>query len=123
MALLEIRTYPDPVLRKVAKPIDDINDDIIKLAEDMIETMRLFRGAGLAANQVGVPIRMIVLEPESDKKDRGNKKSDALILINPVIVKSEEEEIAKSKKTFFESYDIPEEEKESLNVILDSKRK
>ena len=79
MALLEIRTYPDPVLRKVAKPIDDINDDIIKLAEDMIETMRLFRGAGLAANQVGVPIRMIVLEPESDKKDRGNKKSDALI--------------------------------------------
>lgn len=94
MALLEIRTYPDPVLRKVAKPIDDINDDIIKLAEDMIETMRLFRGAGLAANQVGVPIRMIVLEPESDKKDRGNKKSDALILINPVIVKSEEEEIA-----------------------------
>jgi len=37
--------------------------------------------------------------------------------------KSEEEGIAKSKKTFFESYDIPEEEKESLNVILDSKRK
>jgi len=94
MSLLEIKTYPEPVLRKIAKPIDDINADIVKLAEDMIETMRLSRGAGLAANQVGIPIRMIVLESEADKKNRGNKNSNALIVINPVIVKSEGEEVA-----------------------------
>lgn len=94
MALLEIRTYPDPVLRKTAKPIEDINADILKLAEDMVETMRLSRGAGLAANQVGVPIRLIVLEPEADKKNRGNKNSKAMIIINPVITKREDEEVA-----------------------------
>lgn len=94
MALLEIRTYPDPVLRKIAKPVDDVNAQTIKLVEDMIETMRLSRGAGLAANQVGVPVRLIVLEEESDKKKRGNTGNKAIVIINPVIVGSEEEEIA-----------------------------
>ena len=94
MALRKIVLDGDEILRKKCREVPEVNDRIRQLLDDMIETMRLFRGAGLAANQVGVPIRMIVLEPESDKKDRGNKKSDALILINPVIVKSEEEEIA-----------------------------
>jgi peptide deformylase len=94
MALLEIRTYPDPVLRKIAKPVDDVNAQTIKLVEDMIETMRLSRGAGLAANQVGVPVRLIVLEEESDKKKRGDTGNKAIVIINPVIVGSEEEEIA-----------------------------
>ncbi len=94
MALLEIRTYPDPVLRKIAKPVDDINVQTIKLAEDMIETMRLSHGAGLAANQVGVPVRLIVLEEESDKKKRGDIGNKTIAIINPVIVRSEEEEIA-----------------------------
>lgn len=94
MALLEIRTYPDPVLRKIAKPVDDVNAQTIKLAEDMIETMRLSRGAGLAANQVGVPVRLIVLEEESDKKKRGDIGNKVIAIINPVIVGSEEEEIA-----------------------------
>lgn len=85
--MLEIKKYPDPVLRKIAKPIDVVTDDIIKLSMDMIETMRLSRGAGLAANQVGVPIRLIVLEANADK---GQK---ALAIINPEIIKSESEEV------------------------------
>ena len=94
MALLEIRTYPDPILRKVAKPVDDVTPEIKKLAEDMIETMRLSRGAGLAANQVGVPLRLIVLEENTDKKSRGDKDGRVIVLINPVIVESEGEEIS-----------------------------
>jgi peptide deformylase len=94
MALLEIRTYPDPILRKVAKPVDDVTPEIKKLVEDMIETMRLSRGAGLAANQVGVPLRLIVLEENTDKKSRGDKEGRVIVLINPVIVESEGEEIS-----------------------------
>jgi peptide deformylase len=94
MALLEIRTYPDPVLRKIAKPVDDANAEIIKLAENMVETMRLSRGAGLAANQVGVPLRLIVLEENADKKSRGDKDNKAIVVMNPVIIESEGEEIS-----------------------------
>lgn len=94
MALLEIRTYPDPILRKIAQPVDDVNAQTIKLVEDMIETMRLSHGAGLAANQVGVPARIIVLEEESDKKKRGNTGNKVIAVINPVIVGSGEEETA-----------------------------
>jgi len=94
MALLEIRTYPDPVLRKIAKPVDDANAEIIKLAENMVETMRLSRGAGLAANQVGVPLRLIVLEENAGKKSKGDKDNKAIVVMNPVIIESEGEEIS-----------------------------
>ncbi len=94
MSLLEIRTYPDPVLRKTAKPVDQVTAEIRKLAGDMIETMRLSRGAGLAANQVGVPVRLIVLEESGDKKNRGDKDGRAIIVINPEIVAREGEEVS-----------------------------
>lgn len=87
MALLKIRTYPDHVLREVAKPIDNITEDIIRLSQDMVETMHLARGAGLAANQVGVAIRLIVIELKSG---RGSKP---VAIINPEIIGSESEEI------------------------------
>jgi len=94
MSLLKIKTFPDPVLRKVAKPIESITADILRLAEDMVETMRLSHGAGLAANQVGLPVRLIVLEEEADKKSRGNKADRAIVVLNPVITESSSEEIA-----------------------------
>lgn len=79
MAKLEIKIYPDPVLRKKARPLERIGIDEQKLAYDMIETMRSAKGVGLAAPQVGVSKRMIVVEDaEGDNKV-------VLTLINPKI--------------------------------------
>ncbi|HPU29016.1 MAG TPA: peptide deformylase [Syntrophorhabdaceae bacterium] len=88
MAILEIKTYPDPILREQAKPIEHITEEIKRLSTDMIETMRLARGAGLAANQIGIPIRLIVIELKGKKGDK------AMAIINPEIVLTESEEIA-----------------------------
>jgi len=76
----------DPVLRQKAKKVSKIDDSIQKLIDDMIDTMRDAPGVGLAGNQVGVPLRVIVMEiPELD--DRENPKKDLYVLINPQIVK------------------------------------
>jgi len=88
MAFIEIRTYPDPVLRKIASPVKEISDELLKLSQDMIETMRLWHGAGLAANQVGEPIRLIVLEIPQQ-----NKEGKPIIVFNPVIVEQASEDI------------------------------
>ncbi len=88
MALIEIRTFPDPVLRKLATPVENITDEIVKLSQDMIETMILAHGAGLAANQVGVPIQLIAVEASLNSR---NKKH--LIILNPVIIGTDQEEI------------------------------
>ena len=63
MARLEIRQYPDPVLREVCERVDRFDDDIRKLARDMLDTMYLAGGRGLAAPQVGVPIQLFVMDP------------------------------------------------------------
>ena len=57
MALLKIRHYPDPVLKKVAEPITDFDDSLRQLAHDMAETMYAAPGVGLAAPQVGISKR------------------------------------------------------------------
>lgn len=86
MAILPIRMAGDPVLRQKAKKVRTIDDSIQRLIDDMIETMRDAPGVGLAANQVGVPLKVIVMEiPELD--DRENPKRDLYVLINPQIVK------------------------------------
>lgn len=80
MAILPIRQYPDPVLRKAAEPVKTINDDLRRLAADMIETMQDANGVGLAAPQVGESIRMVVVDFDPDNHE-------PRVLINPVIVK------------------------------------
>jgi peptide deformylase len=86
MALRPIRTYPDPVLKKVATSVSDISEEVCALADDMLETMRAARGIGLAANQIGVPLRVITLEG-----GLGNE-NPPLVLINPEIVDRDAEE-------------------------------
>lgn len=90
MSLLDIRVIPDPVLREIAKPIEDINDTIVTLSKNMIETMILAHGAGLAANQVGFPIQLIVIDASLNPRE----KKEHLALINPVIVEKDLEENA-----------------------------
>lgn len=86
MALLPILRYPDPRLHKVAKPVAQVDARIRSLVADMAETMYAAEGVGLAATQVDVHERVIVIDT-SEKRDR------ALVLINPEIVWRSEETI------------------------------
>lgn len=80
--LLEIEKLGSSVLREVAKPISEVNDEIKKLAEDMFETMIEANGVGLAAPQIGKSIRMFVLIADDDVRR---------VFINPQIIKTSEE--------------------------------
>ena len=82
MAKLEILHYPDKRLRTVAEPVDVVDDSIRKLVDDMLETMYAAPGIGLAATQVDVHKRVIVMDLSEDK-------NDPVCLINPELVKSE----------------------------------
>jgi peptide deformylase len=62
MAIFPIRTFPDPVLRTVAVPVDEIDGDVRRLVDDMLETMYSAPGVGLAAPQIGVSLRVIVFD-------------------------------------------------------------
>lgn len=84
MALLPILRYPDPRLFKIAAPIDRVDDAIRRLAADMAETMYEAPGIGLAATQVDVHKRLIVIDVSEDK-------SRLLTLINPEILDREGE--------------------------------
>jgi peptide deformylase len=87
MALLDILTYPDARLHKIAEPVDVVDDKIRKLVDDMAETMYAAPGIGLAATQVDVHKRVIVIDVSEDK-------SELLVLINPEITHAEGHEIA-----------------------------
>jgi len=63
---MEVLLYPDPRLRATAAPIDRVDDDVRKTAEEMIRTMHEHRGIGLAGNQVGYLRRLIVINPDGD---------------------------------------------------------
>ena len=84
MAKLNILEFPDPRLRTVAKPIEKVDSTIVKYAEDMLETMYDAPGIGLAATQVNIHLRLIVL-------DVSDQKNDPIFLVNPVITRSEGE--------------------------------
>ena len=86
MATLKILIFPDPKLRRVARPVKQVDDSIIKLTQDMLETMYEGDGIGLAATQVDVHKRIIVI-------DISNEKNDPIVLINPKITKVINEEI------------------------------
>ncbi len=84
MAILPILELPDPVLRQRAKKVRKIDASVLKLADDMVQTMRDANGIGLAANQVGVLKRVIVIQlPEEE---------EARIYINPEIIYREGEQ-------------------------------
>ncbi len=86
MALLPILTYPDPRLHTVAKPVAQIDDRIRQLVDDMLETMYDAKGVGLAATQVNVHERVVVI-------DTSEERNDPLVLINPEIVAASDEMI------------------------------
>ena len=86
MPIRDIITLPDPKLRLVSKPIERVDDDLRRLADDMLETMYEAPGIGLAAIQIGEPIRLLVVDAAPKDAPR-----ESLSLINPEILWSSDE--------------------------------
>ena len=79
MAFRQLRIIGDELLKKKAKPVNEINEKIISLLDDMLETMRHYEGVGLAAPQIGALRRIVLVEYEENLYE----------MINPVIVESD----------------------------------
>ena len=86
MALLPILQYPDPRLHTVAKPVAQVDERIRQLVDDMLETMYEAKGVGLAATQINVHERVVVI-------DTSEERNDPLVLINPEIIWASDEMI------------------------------
>jgi len=86
MALLTILSYPDPRLHTVAKPVDVVDDRIRTLAADMLETMYDSKGVGLAATQIDVHERVVVMDVSEDR-------NQPLVMVNPELLWKSEERI------------------------------
>jgi peptide deformylase len=88
MALLPIKNCLDPVLRKQCQIINNIDEELVTLSQDMIETTLAAPGVGLAANQIGIPWRLFVINMGIEKN-----KDDLITLINPELTAMEGNEI------------------------------
>lgn len=82
MAILNIRKFPDPILKRKAEPVKEITGEIQRLIDDMAETMYAAPGVGLAAPQIGISIQLVVI----DTNGRDNEKKELITLINPQII-------------------------------------
>lgn len=89
MAIRDIRKYPDPVLRAKTARVEAIDEAVNRLIDDMVETMHAAPGVGLAANQVGVPLQLAVIDisPREEKEKR--TPHSLVVIINPEIVSRE----------------------------------
>ena len=90
MAVREILTSEQPVLRQKAKKVKRVDGSTQKLIDDMLESMRAVNGLGLAAPQIGVSFRVLVIEMPKDKEEPHG--GEQIILVNPEIVKLEGEQ-------------------------------
>ena len=88
MTVRKILIEPDPILRQKSQPVNEVDDLTRKLMDDMLETMYLAPGIGLAAIQIGVPKRIIVLDISKDPE-----KKEPMYFVNPVIVSTSKNNI------------------------------
>jgi len=91
MAILPIYETPDPILRQLSMPVEAVDDALRVLIADMFATMYAAPGIGLAAIQVGVPKRLLVIdlqEPESEEEEDAPPVKDPRVFINPEILES-----------------------------------
>jgi len=84
MAIRPILTVPDPVLKQVSKPVDAVSDETRALMDDMLETMYAAPGIGLAAVQIGVPLRVIVMDLAKEGEEPAPRH-----FVNPEILERE----------------------------------
>jgi peptide deformylase len=93
MAILPIVEVPDPRLRQISSPVDEVTDELRELVADMFETMYAAPGIGLAAIQVGVPKRVLVIDLQEPEEEGGEPIRDPHVFINPEILESSEQEV------------------------------
>lgn len=91
MANLSIVTIPDPVLRRKARKVTDFGPELQKLLDDMVETMRIAPGVGLAAPQVGIPVRAVVVEFGDEEDETVPPK--LFVVLNPEITRTSPETV------------------------------
>ena len=84
MAIKKILTFPNPVLRQKVETVTSFDDSLKQLARDLAETMYAAPGAGLAANQIGVCLRVVVIDVSQSKEEKRH-----LVLVNPEIIEKE----------------------------------
>jgi peptide deformylase len=93
MAIRSIIEVPDPRLKQVSAPVEAVNDEVRALIADMFETMYAAPGIGLAAVQVGVPIRLLVIDLQEPEEEEGEPVRDPRVFINPEIVTHSEQQV------------------------------
>ena len=96
MALLPIYETPDPMLRQISTPVAEVDDELRALIKDMFETMYAAPGIGLAAVQVGVPIRLLVIdlqEPKDPDDPESPAVKDPRVFINPEVLWHSDNEV------------------------------
>ncbi len=93
MAIRKIVEVPDPLLRQKSKPVETVDDDVRALIADMFETMYDAPGIGLAAIQVGVPSRILVIDLQEPAEEGGEPVSDPRVFINPEILGSSDRDV------------------------------
>ena len=91
MALLPIIETPDPRLRQISKPVETFDAELQTLIDDMFETMYAAPGIGLAAIQVGVPKRLLVIDLQEEQDEEGKPVKDPRVFVNPEILETSEE--------------------------------
>ena len=93
MALLPIVEVPNPRLRQISSPVEKVDDEVRALVGDMLETMYAAPGIGLAAIQVAVPKRILVIDLQEPAEEGGDPVKDPRVFINPEIVEHSDREV------------------------------
>ncbi len=114
MAIRPIVLYPDPVLLSPTRVVGEVTDEVRWLVEDMAETLYAAPGIGLAANQIGVPLRICVVDLEAGKKPGGLR-----VLIDPTIRSAEGSQVGEEGCLSFP--EITLEVERALRVTVDAK--
>jgi peptide deformylase len=93
MAIRPIYETPDPILRQISKPVELFDDALRTLVADMFETMYAAPGIGLAAVQVGVPVRLLVIDLQEPEEEGGEPVRDPKVFINPEVLWHSDDEV------------------------------
>jgi peptide deformylase len=93
MAIRPIFETLDPILRQISKPVETFDDELKTLVADMFETMYEAPGIGLAAVQVGVPIRLLVIDLQEPEEEGGEPVRDPRVFINPEVLWHSDSEV------------------------------
>ena len=101
MAIRPIVEVPDPRLRQISSPVEEVTDDVRALVADMFETMYDAPGIGLAAIQVGVPKRILVIDLQEPKEEGGEPVKDPRVFINPEILTTSDEDVPYTEANCF----------------------